>query len=594
MKKLFIILFFASINSFAQSYQKCIRKAEKATGRVDYTEAIKYYDKALEQQSDGYEANAGKGIVLGEFMERYEQAIPYLEKAIGKSSKDTLLTIYYTLGKCYHYLGDYNKALYCYNKLVNYEEIGNTMFPYYLRKHIADCHYGLEHSTPSAGYKQSVKNAGPEINSADPDYAPVFAKGELIFTSKRKDDDKEKINTWDGKYFESMYVSKLENGKFSTPRRFTIPDLDGHSKFSKYNESSVSISLDGSSLFIYKEGDIFIVPTNDRTKKPEKLSKAINMARYQNHATISKDNSTIYFSSESKEGIGGTDIYKSVKNAQGEWSEAELLDTTINTIFNEDAPFLSEDGTLYFSSNGHPGYGGYDIYKTRYENGHWTKPENLGQPVNSPGQDIFLSLVNGTEGYYSSARTGGYGDLDIYAVNLNVQLKPDTAADPLLALKHIEQHNEKVNAPAVDSTSEYMANSELEKIGWNYAPLYFNYNESTLRKDALAALDHNIDLMKKNKKLTIGIAGYSDARGPEKYNIHLSANRAQTVKQYIVSKGIDRSRIKSTEGLGESSLLNNCGDGVECDEAQHHLNRRVEVKVYNENYRSKSAVIGQK
>lgn len=593
MKKLMIILFFAAFNhSYAQSYQRYIRKAEKATGRVDYTEAIKYYDKALAIDNDAYEANAGKGIVLGEFMERYEQAVPYLEKAVSKGTKDTLLTIYYTLGKCYHYLGDYNKALYCYNKLLNYEEVGNDMFPYYLRKHIADCQYGLQHTARND--KQVVKNVGPDINSADPEYAPVFAKNELIFTSKRKDDKKEKINTWDGKYFESMYVSKMENGKFSAPRRFTFPDLDGHSKFSKYNESSVSISLDGSSLFIYRAGDIFIVPANDRTKKPEKLSKAINMARYQNHATITKDNSTIYFSSESKEGFGGTDIFKSVKNAQGEWSEAELLDSTINTMFNEDAPFISEDGTLYFSSNGHPGYGGYDIYKTRFENGHWSKPENLGQPVNSPGQDIFLSLVNNTEGYYSSARTGGYGDLDIYTVDLNPQIKNDTVSDPLLALKHPEQKKENVKSPLPDSTNQYLTNEALEKIGWNYTALYFNYNEFTLRKDAFAALDHNIEIMKKNKKIMIGIAGYSDARGPEKYNAHLSANRAQTVKQYILSKGIERNRIKSTEGLGESNLLNNCGDNAECDEAQHQLNRRVELRVFNENYRPKNEVVGQK
>ncbi|MCW3072499.1 MAG: hypothetical protein JWO44_2389 [Bacteroidetes bacterium] len=592
MKKLLSILLL-SVCTFAQGqeYGKYIRKAESASYKGEYGTAIAYYDKALGIDREAYEANAGKGMILGEFMEQYEQAIPYLEKALGKSSKDTLLTIYYTLGRCYHYMGDYNRALYCYNKLSAYEEIGNDMFPYYLQKHIADCHYALAHQSTAPQYNITVKNAGQAINTEFPEYAPVFTpNNELIFTSKRKDDEKEKINQWDGKYFESMYISKWENGQFSEPRRYTRPDLGQQSKFSKYNESSVSVSPDGKSFFIYRMGDLYIVPLNDLQKKPEKLSKQVNMAAYQNHAALSADNNTIYFSSATDEGYGGTDIFRSVKNAQGGWSKAELLDSTVNTMFNEDAPYIAEDGTLYFSSNGHPGFGSYDIYKTHIENGRWTTPENLGQPVNSPGADIFLGMVSSKEGYYSSARKGGSGDLDIYTVQFGPALKPDTAADPLLALKPLKKENETNTSAAVSSKDKFLSGKELEKTGWNNAALYFNYNETTLRKDALAILDHNIEVMKANKNMAIVINGFSDARGPEKYNSRLSSNRAQMVKQYIISKGIDRSRIKSTEGLGEAGLLNDCGDGRECDEAQHQVNRRVEIQVLNENYKPQGVV----
>jgi peptidoglycan-associated lipoprotein len=381
-----------------------------------------------------------------------------------------------------------------------------------------------------------------------------------------------------------MYISTIKNGSYSAPERYTFPDLSDKSNFSKFNESSVSISLDGRSLFLYKRGDIYMISTDQTAKKPKKLEKQVNLSHYQNHASVSKDNNTIYFSSETKNGFGGTDLFKCVRNDKGEWSEAQLLDSTVNTMFNEDAPFISEEGILYFSSNGHPGFGDYDVYKTEFKNGKWSKPENLGQPINSTGPDIFLSMINKNEGYYSSYRPGGSGDLDIYEVNFDVPLKKDTIPDPLLAKE------KPVETPEPGNTGKYLTEKELQELGWITSDLYFNYNQSGLRDDAIATLDHNIEILKKNKKLNITISGFSDARGQEKYNTQLSLNRAQTVKQYILKKGLGRDRIKSVEGLGETSLLNDCGDGTECEEAEHQRNRRVQVQVLNENYKQKNVV----
>ncbi|HEX8515488.1 MAG TPA: OmpA family protein [Bacteroidia bacterium] len=599
MKKLGIILLIAACSQcYAQQYRKYIRKAERAVSHVNYPKALENYDKALAQNENGYEANAGKGMLLGELMEKYEQAVPYLEKALDKSSKDTLLTIYYTLGKCYHYLGDYNRALFCYNKLNAYEEIGNPMFSLELNKNIADCNYALEHLSSAPNTKVLVSNAGNTINSTDPEYAPVLlSPNELLFTSKRKDNSKEKVNKWDGKYFESMYLSRIDNGKLTAPVRYTRPDLQKNSKFLKYNESSVSVSPDGRSMFIYRGGDIFIVPVKDHGKKPEKLDKKINHSKYQNHAAISKDNNTIYFSSEAAYGYGGTDIFMSQRNSNGEWTEARLLDSTINTVFNEDAPFITEDGTLYFASEGHPGFGGYDIYKSRQENGKWTKPVNLGQPINSPGEDIFLTLLTENEGYYSSARPGGSGDLDIYQISLDPGLKKDSVADPLLAIKDPKELEKPLKSAGTDpkkpetgTKNKYLNESELKAMGWNNAPLYFNYNEYSLNEEAMAVLNKNLEVLRKNSNIKIDINGYSDARGEERYNIYLSGNRAAAVKQYILNKGIDRARIRNTEGKGEKDLVNNCGDGTECTEEQHKENRRVQVQVLNPNYKPEGMV----
>jgi outer membrane protein OmpA-like peptidoglycan-associated protein len=595
MKPLKIILISLLINFSLQAQEeKYIRKAKIATDRAEYAKAINYYKEALEIKKNSFEANTGMGVVLGEFMERYEEAIPFLEKALIETSSDTITTIYYTLGKCYHFKGDYNKALFFYKKLEDYKEIGNPLFSILLQKRIADCNYGLQHMAVHPD--QSITNLGPIINTSAPEYVPLLTgNNELIFTSKRKDKPKEKINGWDGKYFESMYISKMENGTFSEPRRFTEPDLSENSKFSKFNESNVSLSPNGDVIFIYKNGDLYEASLKKRESEAKKLNKNINFARYQNHAALSRDQKVLFFSSEAKDGIGGTDIYTSIKNDGGEWSKAVILDTSINTIFNEDAPYVSEDGTLYFSSNGHPGYGGYDVYKTHMENGKWTRPENLGQPINSPGQDIYFILTEKDKGYYSSARAGGYGDLDLYAVNLNINIKKDTITEPLA----FENPPDKIQqSPTIQDSSistQYLSERELKNLKWNSSPLYFNYSSFTLRNDAKLILRNNLEVLQKNPELIIVINGYSDARGQEKFNKYLSANRANSVKKYLIQEGIEIARIKSVEGLGESGLLNDCSDGIQCSEEQHQQNRRVEIKIINPDHKLINPVVtGQK
>jgi outer membrane protein OmpA-like peptidoglycan-associated protein len=594
MKALKIIFVFILINSHLKSQEQIfMRKAEKATEKAEYAKAIDYYKKALESKSNLSEANAGIGVILGNYTENYEEAIPYLEKALKSADSDTTTTVYYTLGKCYHYVGDYQKAIFYYSKLLDYKEIGNPFFTRFIEKQVADCEYALQH--PDINSKQAVINIGNAINTADPEYVPILvSEDELIFTSKRKDNEKEKINSWDGKYFESMYVSKKENGKFSEPILFNPEESSGKFIFAKkFNESNVSLSPDKKVLFIYEDGDLYQTPLNGNKGKAKKLSKNINIARYQNHASLSRDNQTIFFSSESKLGIGGTDIFMSVKNEKGEWSKPILLDSTINTVFNEDAPFISDDGTLYFSSSGQPGYGNYDVYKTRMVNGKWTKPENLGQPINSPGPDIYFSLTTPTTGYYSSSRVGGFGDMDIYAVNLDVKSSQDSIINEPLALNNEVEPTVSASQDSVITTL-YLPYEELKKLNWNSDPINFNYNDFTLREDAIKVLDYNNEILKKNPELKIAINGYSDSRGPEKYNKYLSENRAKSVRKYLIQKGLPSERIKTTEGFGESGLVNTCSDGIECTEEQHQKNRRVEVKIINNNFKVENPLVGQR
>jgi len=189
-----------------------------------------------------------------------------------------------------------------------------------------------------------------------------------------------------------MYISKLENGRPQAVKTYSLSNNLLKTNSKKNHISIISASNDGKTMFLFQDNKIHEVKEDiNKNKSTKALSKNVNMDFYQNHASISKDGKTLLFTSEDERGVGGLDIYQSVKGLDGEWGVPENIGNMVNTPFDEDAPFLSEDGqTLYFSSKGHPGYGNYDIYKSKLVNGIWTTPENMNLPINSSGNDIFL------------------------------------------------------------------------------------------------------------------------------------------------------------------------------------------------------------
>lgn len=419
---LFICLLFANVaGAKSRPENKYLKKAVQNVEKGDLKNAKTYYLRALAKNPDSYDANLGIGLMLCELLDNHTEALPYLEKALSLSFSDTLKDLSFALAQCYQYKGDFEKAIYFYSQLdgcIDYDnEIDLTAE---LEKRKNDCRYALEHKFYPKSEHVFVVNAGPSINSDMPEYVPVLtSRGELIFTSKRQDSPREELNYLDGKYYESMYIAQIEEGGFKKPRRYTIPDLFLHSHFLKYHESIVSMSPDGTSLFTFRDNKIYEIKMNERSRrKPRKLLKTINFNRYQNHAYVSRDGKTLFFTSDAAGGYGGNDIYKSVKNEKGEWGPPHNLGPVINTAYDEEAPYLSDDGsTLYFSSRGHAGYGNFDIYKSYAIDTSWSKPANLGEPFNSPGHDIFLVHDSAaTTGYFSSSRNGGFGDMDIYKV----------------------------------------------------------------------------------------------------------------------------------------------------------------------------------
>ncbi|HEY1039773.1 MAG TPA: OmpA family protein, partial [Bacteroidia bacterium] len=186
---------------------------------------------------------------------------------------------------------------------------------------------------------------------------------------------------------------------------------------SKAHESIVSLSPDGKILFIYKLGTLWRSDlVNDKWSAPVQIGKEMISKDYVNHVSITEDGKTIYYTSEKKNSTGNLDIYKAEMKSDGSWTNAENIGDVVNSPGNEQSPYISADGkTLYFSSNGHGGFGGYDIFKCTWNGKKWSKPENMGMPYNSISDDVFFCPKKDlTEGFFSSNRKGGIGSYDIY------------------------------------------------------------------------------------------------------------------------------------------------------------------------------------
>jgi outer membrane protein OmpA-like peptidoglycan-associated protein len=287
----------------------------------------------------------------------------------------------------------------------------------------------------------SIVNIGREINSEYDDYGVAFSEkeDEIVFTSRRKDDNLNQNVYDDNLPYEDIFHSKKNgnNWAFATNIGNVVNTL--------YHESSLAMSADGNTLFIYNDvngGDILFCDrqADGSWGEPTPLPGIINSSFEEKSISITKDETTLYFTSDRPGGYGKTDIYRATKDSRGEWSNVKNLGPKINTPENEDGPFIDFEGVLYFSSNGKPsGMGGYDIYKAKWDAaaGDWEEPINLGYPINTPDNDVYIVTSSDSKrAYYSSVREDGLGFTDIYIITASQPLrdvKPTEAKEPVVA-----------------------------------------------------------------------------------------------------------------------------------------------------------------
>lgn len=349
----------------------------------------------------------------------------------------------YWIGLSYQHGMEFDKAIDFYNrykdrmaKRPNY--MGNDrVSAAVVDRAIYECENGKEFVANPKNF--SIVNIGREINSEWDDYAPVLNANEdiIIFTSRRKDGNMNQNVDLDNKPFEDIFISRKVNGAWSRAENIGAPVN------TPYHDSNLAFSADGETLFIYKDdngGDIYYSDRqpNGTWSAPKPLPGIINSSYEEKSISISPDERTLYFSSNRPGGYGGLDIYKATKDAKGEWSNVKNLGPKINTEFDDDGPFIDYDNkTLYFSSKGRKGMGGFDIFKSVFDEktNEWSEPENLGYPINTPDNDIYyVSTRDGKRAYYSSVREDGIGYDDIYMITIPEQpvatIKPEVKPEP--------------------------------------------------------------------------------------------------------------------------------------------------------------------
>ena len=358
------------------------------------------------------------------------------------------------------------------------------------------------------------------------------------------------------------------------------------------------------------------------------------------HPTLSPDGKILYFVSDMPGGYGGSDIYFCEQKADGSWSEPKNCGSTINSEGKEVFPCMDSDGTLYYSSDGLPGMGGLDLFSAKGSRRIWSDPINLKYPMNSPKDDFSISFTeSGKVGYFASNRDGGKGLDDIYSFapdppssivlvgitkgktgneslellsGVTVQLNSSEGKNLILT----SDNNGKFYSE-LSCSSNYEVNGlkdgyfsqskefgttcktkrdtvfvelDLDKIILNKSivleNIYYDFDKWFIRPDASTEIDKLVKILVDNPKIKIELGSHTDSRGNNDYNQKLSQKRAESAVAYIISKGVSSDRI-TAKGYGESQLINDCKDGVNCDEELHQKNRRTEFKVTGYTFISK-------
>ncbi len=358
-------------------------------------------------------------------------AIKYLLR-VYREDPEYRFDLEYMIGRSYQYGMEWDKAVEFYNKYKaklakksNYQ--GKDKVPLsVVERNIYECGNGKRFVDNPQNY--SIVNIGREINSEYDDYGPVLneAGDEIVFTTRRKEDNLNQDVFDDNKPWEDVFWSKKENGKWAYAKNIGPPIN------TLTHNSNTALSADGKTLFLYTDdgaGDILQsrLQSDGTWSDPEPLPGIINSSYSEKSVSISKDETVLYFTSNRPGGFGGLDLYKATKNKNNEWTYVKNLGPTINTEYDEEGPFIDYDGvTLYFSSHGHEGMGGHDIFKAIYDpaTNRWSDPVNLGYPINTPDEDVFfISSHDGKTAYYSSLKEEGMGYQDIYVITIPEGLK---------------------------------------------------------------------------------------------------------------------------------------------------------------------------
>ena len=622
--------FCISTGVFAQ--KKEFDKAESCFKSGRYTEAIEEYKQATAKAGNNKSMREEITFKMAEayrLIGNTKEAEKWYEKAAKTRVNDPQITL--QLANIYRSNEKYTEAIAqyeSYQKLNPSDPMGKVG--------TESCQQAEKLKAKAVGSKLKVQNIA-EINSSKDDFAAAFADADLktiTFTSNRPGTTGGESDPSTSKSFSDVYTTKYDK-KWSTPA--IEKDLATES-----NDGTVAYNKD----FSKKAFTRFIINKDKKNKGKERLcrlfyaeksgenwSEPTELNLVEATATIgqpafSPDGKMLFFVSDAGGGVGGKDVWYSVNEA-GTWGTPMNAGNTVNTVGNEMFPFVSEDNVLYFSSDGHPGIGGWDIFSAQKSGSMFKNVQNLGAPFNSSNDDFGITFVGPStkmkKGLFSSNRKDGKGGDDIYSfelpeVNMNLvvtvkdkttqaimpgakvtindgkdkidlitdkdgkiffKLKESTAYSLLAEKEEYLNDKGKVSTIGQEESKDYATTLFLQTTKTKSIKLpkiLYDLNAANLRPESEDSLVGLYQTLADNPTIAVEIMSHTDCRASSDHNKKLSNCRARSVVAYLIEKGINGKRLIA-KGYGETSLLNKCADGVECTEEEHEQNRRTEFKI---------------
>ena len=409
-------------------YYPVSRRDYQRAGDSYFKKALPFLSKAQDFNPNNAELNYMLGVINFNLNPQSDAASKFLEKSISLNGKIPADASYFS-GWANQFQLKWDDAIKYYQmqlNLLNANTKVNAIAIEDVTKKINECKIGkIETASPQRVF---VDNLGSAINSSYPEYSAFISADEsmMILTARRENTTGGKVDEVDSWPFEDLYQSFRVNGKWTQAQNF------GPLVNSEEHDASSGLSSDGTTMFIFKYskkdgGDIYMSNLVGNTwTKPEHLNKNINSTDHESSVSLSFDAKRLYFISDRKGNLGAGDIYYSDKDVKNDWGPAVNIGASLNTKYGEEGVFIHPDGkTVYFSSKGHKTMGGYDIFKSVFENGIWSEPINLGYPINGPDDDVFFVVSgSGSHGYFASSKQGGFGDKDIYRITFLGPEKP--------------------------------------------------------------------------------------------------------------------------------------------------------------------------
>ncbi|GAB4289836.1 MAG: hypothetical protein Kow0068_15360 [Marinilabiliales bacterium] len=627
----------------------------------DFQNALPIYLKLVKKYPENANLNYRIGMCLLRIpvdeTDPKRRAVDYLIKATQNISdrytegsyKETAAPAeaYFYLGNAYRFNHMFNEAIAAYEKFKEYLSVDDAFYIDFVNREIQATRNAIE--LVQLPVEVETDNILTTLNApAIMQNCPVISDDEnvLVFTAGRNNNFSPDIalDLINQDYeMDKIYFCKKVDTAWTKPRNI-MEELGA--KGTKI--VPVTISGDGKTLYLVRDdndnGNIYYSKYVDDHWTPiKKLNKNINTKYWESHATIVPDGSVLYFTSDRPGGFGGLDIYKSVKDESGDWGPAVNLGSTVNSIYDEETPFILDDGrTLYFSSQGHYSMGGFDVFHTRLlDNGKWSTPLNLGYPINTVGNDLFyLPKANGEYAFFPlNNNERGFGNnntimrisvvtpetqkpeinlkgiislqdkKNVLPPNTSMYVYDNTKHDTILVIpadrntgeyftpidpgdyvltyraKGYKEHEENLFIPEIFTKKDIVINVELVPLQVSSGEyfvirsIFFDYGKYDLRKESKIELEKLGKLMLDHPSLYVEVIGHTDAISSAEFNKKLSEKRARAAIDYLVNMGISVDRFVS-KGMGEEQhIAINQNPDGSDNPEGRQLNRRVEIKI---------------